>query len=62
MGDINQLLYLKHYMPKVNGPILEIGSKDYGSTSSYRDYYVSNEEIRLPLQTSLLPGRALGQQ
>lgn len=49
MGDINQLLYLKHYMPKVNGPILEIGSKDYGSTSSYRDYYVSNEYVGLDM-------------
>lgn len=39
MGDINQVIYLKKYLPSVDGPVLEIGSKDYGSTSSFRDTY-----------------------
>lgn len=39
MGDINQVIYLKKYLPEVDGPVLEIGSKDYGSTSSFRDTY-----------------------
>lgn len=38
MGDANQLAYLKHWAPTA-GPVIEIGSKDYGSTSSYRDFY-----------------------
>lgn len=45
MGDINQIIYLKQYMPTVNGPVLEIGSKDYGSTSSFRDTYVGCEYV-----------------
>ncbi len=36
MGDINQLAYLEHWVPKVDGPVLEVGSKDYGSTASFR--------------------------
>ena len=31
MGDANQLIYLKHWLPRVEGPILEAGSQDYGS-------------------------------
>lgn len=42
MGDINQLLYLRKFLPVVDGPILEIGSKDYGSTTSFRDVYTGN--------------------
>jgi methyltransferase family protein len=32
MGDVNQLIYLKQRMGHVEGSILEVGSKDYGST------------------------------
>lgn len=39
MGDANQLIYLKHFIPECKGRILEVGSKDYGSTSSFRDFY-----------------------
>ncbi len=45
MGDLNQLAYLKHWVPAVDGPILEIGSKDYGSTASFREFYVGNEYV-----------------
>ena len=45
MGDHNQLVYLKQVMPKVEGPVLEVGSKEYGSTSSFRSFYPGNEYI-----------------
>lgn len=45
MGDTNQLAYLRHWVPKAGGPILEIGSKDYGSTSSFRDFYSGVEYV-----------------
>jgi hypothetical protein len=36
VGDLNQLLYLKQRLPRAEGPILEVGSKDYGSTIAFR--------------------------
>lgn len=36
MGDRNQELLIKKLVPSFEGPILEIGSKDYGSTYSIR--------------------------
>jgi SAM-dependent methyltransferase len=50
MGDKNQDIYLKKYMPKVSGPILEIGSKDYGNTSSFRDFYHDSEYIGIDME------------
>jgi SAM-dependent methyltransferase len=49
MGDLNQLTYLKHWVPKVEGPVLEIGSKEYGSTSSFRDFYAGSEYVGLDM-------------
>jgi SAM-dependent methyltransferase len=45
MGDKNQLSYLKRHLPAVAGPVLEVGSKDYGSTASFRDVYTANEYV-----------------
>ncbi|WP_372786475.1 class I SAM-dependent methyltransferase [Phenylobacterium sp.] len=39
MGDRNQIIFLQKFVPSVAGSILEIGSKDYGSTSSFRQFY-----------------------
>ena len=50
MGNVNQLTYLKRYMPTVAGPILEIGSKDYGSTSSFRDFYPGCEYVGVDME------------
>ena len=50
MGDINQLTYLKRVMPSVDGPVLEIGSKDYGSTSSFRDFYRVPEYVGIDME------------
>lgn len=36
MGDINQLIFIKKYAEQFNGPYLEVGSKDYGSTQDLR--------------------------
>ena len=49
MGDFNQLAYLKLWVPKAEGPVLEIGSKDYGSTSSFRDFYAGSEYVGLDM-------------
>ncbi len=50
MGDINQLLYLRKFLPVVDGPILEIGSKDYGNTSSFRAIYTGNPYTGLDME------------
>jgi len=49
LGDRNQLAYLRHWVPKVDGPVLEVGSKDYGSTSSFRDFYAGSEYVGLDM-------------
>ena len=45
MGDVNQLTYLKRHLAADPGPVLEVGSKDYGSTSSFRTVYAVDEYI-----------------
>jgi hypothetical protein len=50
MGDQNQRIYLKKYLPNVNGPVLEVGSKDYGNTSSFRDIYAGHEYTGVDMQ------------
>ncbi|MCV6636152.1 class I SAM-dependent methyltransferase [Candidatus Albibeggiatoa sp. nov. NOAA] len=49
MGDINQKLYLQNFVKNVNGPILEIGSKDYGNTQNFRDMFPNNEYTGIDL-------------
>ncbi len=52
MGDINQSIYLEQYLPyDISGSILEVGSKDYGSTSSFRNIYDTNEYIGLDMES-----------
>lgn len=36
MGDINQLIFVQEYSEQLNGPFLEVGSKNYGSTQNLR--------------------------
>lgn len=50
MGDLNQLTYLKRLLPSVSGPIIEIGSKDYGNTSSFRDFYAGCEYVGIDME------------
>jgi len=50
MGDINQKIYLKRFVPDISGAILEVGSKDYGNTSSFKDYYKENEYVGIDME------------
>ena len=49
MGDQNQLLYLERFAPEVGGAILEIGSKDYGNTISFRKHIKHREYVGLDM-------------
>lgn len=50
MGDRNQIIFLKKFAPVVEGPVLEVGSKDYGSTSSFRDLYPNGPYIGIDME------------
>lgn len=50
MGDHNQVMFLQKLVPQVNGPILEIGSKDYGNTASFRDFYKDAPYVGVDLE------------
>jgi SAM-dependent methyltransferase len=49
LGDVNQKLFLQKRVPSVSGPVLEVGSKDYGNTTSFRDIYQGQEYVGLDL-------------
>lgn len=50
VGDKNQVLFVQKFLPTAEGPILEIGSKDYGSTSSFRDFYKDIPYVGLDME------------
>ena len=50
MGDVNQRLFLERHLPRAGGPVIEIGSKDYGSTASFRDLYRDFEYLGADLE------------
>lgn len=50
MGDVNQLIFLRRCVPSVAGPVLEVGSKDYGSTSSFRKFYAGSEYLGIDME------------
>ena len=43
MGDKNQLWYVQNHIEEFDGPYLEIGSKNYGSTQNVRSLFPSKE-------------------
>jgi len=49
VGDVNQRLFLTRSLPKAAGPVVEVGSRDYGSTENFRDVYAGNEYIGVDL-------------
>jgi SAM-dependent methyltransferase len=51
MGDRNQRLFLERLVPAVTGPVIEIGAKDYGSTTSFRDLYRGVEYVGADLES-----------
>ena len=76
MGDTNQRLFLERAALKVEGPILEIGSKDYGSTEDFRALFPATPfvgidlasgkgvdhivDLTLPPPTDILPPASFG--
>lgn len=44
MGDVNQLRFIADAAENLNGPFLEIGSKDYGNTQDLRPMFVERGE------------------
>lgn len=40
MGDVNQLVFIQKYAGQLNGPYLEVGSKNYGSTQNLRPLFL----------------------
>ncbi len=55
MGDVNQRIFLEKLVPRADGPVIEIGSKDYGSTVSFRDLYKHVEYVGVDLE----PGKGV---
>ena len=58
MGDHNQRLFLEKFQPVVDGPILEVGSKNHvgknhGATVPFREVYPKNEYLGLDLEEGL---------
>jgi len=39
MGDLNQRSYVDRIRSRLRGPILEVGSRDYGSTPNFRECF-----------------------
>jgi hypothetical protein len=50
MGDANQLLFAKSYANIVKGPILEVGSRDYGNTQNFRDLFAGEQYLGIDMQ------------
>jgi len=49
MGDVNQRLFLSRALPRADGPVLEVGSRDYGNTTTFRDVFTGGEYIGIDL-------------
>lgn len=52
MGDKNQHIFLREHAPLSGGPVLEVGSKQYGSTTSLRDLY-TDEYVGVDMEEGL---------
>ncbi len=44
MGDINQLIFVQNHAEQLEGPFLEVGSKNYGSTQNFRSIFANKGE------------------
>jgi SAM-dependent methyltransferase len=49
VGDVNQRIFLSRALPRAGGPVLEVGSKDYGNTTTFRDVFTADEYIGIDL-------------
>lgn len=50
MGDANQLLFAKSFANIVKGPILEVGSRDYGNTQNFRGLFAKEQYLGIDMQ------------
>ena len=50
MGDVNQLLFVKTLAGSLAGPILEVGSRDYGNTQNFRALFKGVEYLGIDMQ------------
>ncbi len=50
MGGINQLNFIKKNARLVSGPILEVGSKDYGNTPDFRSVFPDCEYVGVDME------------
>jgi SAM-dependent methyltransferase len=53
VGDRNQRLFLERLVPSAGGPVIEIGSKDYGSTTSFRDIYSDDQYVGVDVEAGV---------
>ncbi len=49
MGDQNQFAYIKKNIKIISGPVLEIGSKNYGTTPDFRILFPDYEYIGIDM-------------
>ncbi len=50
MGDRNQLAFISRHRARFSGPVLEVGSRDYGSTQPLRGLFPSEVYLGVDLQ------------
>ena len=49
MGDLQQLDFVRRHRAGLDGPVLEIGAKDYGNTPSFRPLFEGMEYVGLDM-------------
>ena len=49
MGDFNQLLFLKKHLGAFEGGVIEIGSRNYGSTQDFRSLFPGKDYLGVDL-------------
>lgn len=50
MGDVNQLLFVESIADRLEGPVLEVGSRDYGNTQNFRALFKGTEYLGIDMQ------------
>jgi hypothetical protein len=50
MGDVNQLMFVKSLAGQLMGPVLEVGSRDYGNTQNFRALFEGAEYLGIDMQ------------
>jgi SAM-dependent methyltransferase len=50
MGDANQLLFVESLADKLTGPVLEVGSRDYGNTQNFRETFGGADYLGIDMQ------------